>query len=562
MNSLFRLLSFLLRLSANVRYSRLRIVGVAVAGVASGLATTAMIALINAIITGPGSRGTQRIWGFVALCVALPACRFASQVLLVDLSQSSLLALRLRLSRLVLSAPLRQLEEIGASRLLATLTGDIGTIADSMSMVPLLIMHITLVASSLAYMGWLDARLLLEVALFIAGGILSYRFAASRALLFFHRSRRGMDEVFGQIRAMIEGTKELKMHRARRLSFLRNVERSTTTQQKDQKSGQIVFSAASSWGQVLFFILTGFIILILPRFQTLDPKVLVGYTIVLFQMMAPLEVLLTAIPGLSRGTVAIQTVEDLGFSLEAEELAPEEEEVITPAAAWELLELKEVAHTYRQENDESFLLGPVDLTFRPGELVFMVGGNGSGKTTLAKILIGLYAPEAGQIRFNGEVVNDGNRERYRESFSVVFSDYFLFEDLLGLESARLDQDALRYLERLQLDRKVRVEHGRFSTLALSQGQRKRLALMTAYLEDRSIYVFDEWAADQDPTFKQVFYLELLPELRRRGKTIFVISHDDHYFHVADRIIKLNYGQVEYDRSTSEHQDLTAIPASA
>jgi putative ATP-binding cassette transporter len=561
MSSLFRLLSFLLRLSSNVRHSRLRIAGIAVAGVASGLATTGMIALINSIINGPQSGSTQRIWGFVALCVALPACRFASQVLLVDLSQSSLLALRLRLSRLVLSAPLRQLEEIGASRLLATLTGDIGTIADSMSMVPLLIMHLTLVASSLVYMGWLDARLLLEVVLFIVVGVLTYRLAAGKALHFFHRSRRGMDEVIGQIRAMVEGTKELKMHRARRLSFLRNVERSTTLQQKDQKAGQIVFSAASSWGQVLFFILTGFIILVLPRFQTLDPKVLIGYTIILFQMMAPLEVLLTAIPGLSRGTVAIQTVEELGFSLEAEELAPEQE-AAAAAATWDLLELEAVAHSYRQENDESFLLGPVDFTFRPGELVFMVGGNGSGKTTLAKILIGLYTPEAGQIRFNGEVVDDGNRERYRESFSVVFSDFFLFEDLLGLESARLDQDALRYLERLQLDRKVRVEHGRFSTLALSQGQRKRLALMTAYLEDRSIYVFDEWAADQDPTFKQVFYLELLPELRRRGKTVFVISHDDHYFHVADRIIKLNYGQVEYDRSTSEHQDLTALPVSA
>jgi putative ATP-binding cassette transporter len=561
MNSLFRLLSFLLRLSSNVQHSRLRIFGITVAGVASGLATTGMIALINAIITGPQSRSSQRIWGFVALCVALPACRFASQVLLVDLSQSSLLTLRLRLSRLVLSAPLRQLEAIGASRLLATLTTDIGTIADSMSMVPLLIMHTTLILSSLVYMGWLDARLLLEVALFIVGGILTYRLAAGKALRFFDRSRRGMDEVFSHIRAMVEGTKELKMHRARRLSFLRNVERSTTAQQKDQKSGQIVFSAASSWGQVLFFILTGFIILFLPRFQTLDPKILVGYIIVLFQMMAPLEVLMTAIPSLSRGTVAIQTVETLGFSLETEELAPEQE-AAAGAPTWELLELTGVVHHYRQENDESFLLGPIDLKFRPGELVFLVGGNGSGKTTLAKILIGLYAPEAGQIRFNGDAIVDSNRERYRESFSVVFSDFFLFEDLLGLESARLDQDALRYLERLQLNRKVRVEQGRLSTLALSQGQRKRLALMTAYLEDRSIYLFDEWAADQDPTFKQVFYLELLPELRRRGKTLFIISHDDQYFHVADRIIKLNYGQVEYDRSIAEHQSIMALPTTA
>ncbi len=553
MASLLRLLSFLWRLSSDIRHSRLRIAVIAIGGVASGLAATGMIALINSLIGRPGASGSTRIWAFVALCAVLPACRFVSQVLLVDLSQSSLLALRLRLGRRVLAAPLRQLEQVGASRLLATLTTDIGTIADSTAMVPILLMHATLVVSSLVYLGWLDTRLLLEVAVFIVGGALSYRLAAGKASLFFQRSRRWMDEVFGQIRSMVEGTKELKMHRGRREAFLESVEQSTRAQMKDYKAGQIAFSVASSWGQALLFILIGFLILVLPRFQPVDGKVLIAYTIVLFQMMTPLEVLLTTLPALSRATVAIRTVEDLGFSLDAEEPAAD----LAPASAqggWDLLELDGVAHSYRQENDESFLLGPVDLTFRPGELVFMIGGNGSGKTTLAKILIGLYTPEAGEIRFAGEAITDRTRESYRERFSVVFSDFFLFENLLGLESAKLDQEALRYLERLRLDRKVRVEQGRFSTLDLSQGQRKRLALLTAYLEDRSIYVFDEWAADQDPTFKQVFYLELLPELRRRGKTVFVISHDDHYFHVADRVVKLNYGQVEYDRSVTEHKE--------
>jgi putative ATP-binding cassette transporter len=91
-----------------------------------------------------------------------------------------------------------------------------------------------------------------------------------------------------------------------------------------------------------------------------------------------------------------------------------------------------------------------------------------------------------------------------------------------------------------------VRDGVLSTVDLSQGQRKRLALMTAYLEDRPIYLFDEWAADQDPVFKEVFYLALLPELKARGKTVIVISHDDHYFHVADRILKLDYGKIESD----------------
>ena len=105
------------------------------------------------------------------------------------------------------------------------------------------------------------------------------------------------------------------------------------------------------------------------------------------------------------------------------------------------------------------------------------------------------------------------------------------------------------MRQLQLDHKVEITDGKLSTTDLSQGQRKRLALLTAYLENRPIYVFDEWAADQDPLFKQVFYYKLLQDLKESGKTVIVISHDDRYYDVADRIIKLEYGQLEYDAAT-------------
>jgi putative pyoverdin transport system ATP-binding/permease protein len=134
---------------------------------------------------------------------------------------------------------------------------------------------------------------------------------------------------------------------------------------------------------------------------------------------------------------------------------------------------------------------------------------------------------------------------------VVFSDFHLFESLLGLEGPELDERAREYIGQLKLTPKIEVKDGALSTLDLSQGQRKRLALLTAYLEDRPVYLFDEWAADQDPLFKEVFYYQLLPELKAKGKTIVVISHDDHYYHVADRIVKLEYGAVEYDSAATE-----------
>src|SRR5256885_14002412 len=70
----------------------------------------------------------------------------------------------------------------------------------------------------------------------------------------------------------------------------------------------------------------------------------------------------------------------------------------------------------------------------------------------------------------------------------------------------------------------------------------------AYLEGRPVLVFDEWAADQDPSFRHLFYTELLPELRARGHLLVVISHDDRYFHLADRIVRMEAGRMVLPRS--------------
>jgi putative ATP-binding cassette transporter len=546
MRDAIRLLAFLLRLSRDVRTAKLRIFVVVLLGVASGPASAGLVALINRHLSGngPGTPATLAVFG--ALCLLLPVCWYVSQMVLFDLSQNSLLALRLRLTRRALRAPLRLIEQIGGARLLAVLGNDIGTIVDSMVLLPTVLMQASLLVSCLAYLAWLDGGLFLRVLLYLALSMAAYYLSIRRALLHFRTARMRWNEVIGQVRSMIAGSKELRMHRARREAFLGTVEDTTRAQLADQRLGQRVYIATSSWGQVLFYLLVAFIVFVVPRFEPLSNRILIGYTVVLFQLLSPIEVFLTALPALSRAAVAVGAVEGLGLSLEDDALEPKS---LGPARqAWERLDLVGVTHAYRSPGGETFLLGPLDLSFRPAELVFLVGGNGSGKTTLAKLLVGLYAPESGEILLAGRAITDRERERYREHFSTVFSDFFLFENLLGLAGTDLDEEALRYLVRLRLEHKVQVKDGTLSSVDLSQGERKRLALLTAYLEDRPIYLFDEWAADQDPLFKEIFYLELLPELRRRGKTVFVISHDDRYFHVADRIIKLDCGRIEYDRS--------------
>jgi putative ATP-binding cassette transporter len=209
-----------------------------------------------------------------------------------------------------------------------------------------------------------------------------------------------------------------------------------------------------------------------------------------------------------------------------------------------------VTFAYPSDVDgQAFELGPLDLTFERGEIVFLVGGNGSGKSTFVKVLTGLYDVRAGcdPSRWRGD--HAGQPEWYCQHFSAVFSDFYLFDTLLGLDHAGLDARANRLLVELEMDAKLRIVDGALSTTALSQGQRKRLALLTAFLEDRPIYVFDEWAADQDPHYREIFYRRLLPELKANGKTVFVISHDDRYYHLGDRVVKLEYGKVVEDRRT-------------
>jgi putative ATP-binding cassette transporter len=377
-------------------------------------------------------------------------------------------------------------------------------------------------------------------------GIVSYQLPLVWALRHFRQSRLTWDRLFTNFKGLIEGSKELRLHRPRRDAFLARQLGPTVDELRDHNvAGGTIYAVANCWGQVLFFILIGAVLFVAPRVGGVPPAVLTGYTLSILYMLTPLDVLMNQFAAVGRGAVAARAVEELGLSLPEE--ARERELAAASAARWSSLEMVGVTHRFhREREDESFTLGPVDLAIRPGELLFVVGGNGSGKTTFAKLLTALYAPESGEIRLDGVPVAPDQGDAYRQLFSAVFSDFFLFEVLLGLDGERLDDSARAYLARLHLDRAVRVQDGTLSTTELSQGQRKRLALLTAYLEDRSIYVFDEWAADQDPQFKEVFYRQLLPELKERGKAVVVITHDDRYFGLADRIVRLDYGQVVYD----------------
>ena len=548
-----KLIRFLLKSSREIPYSRTTLVVVMVSGIASGLINTAMLALINSSLHGAQSTRSM-VWSFIAFCVALPIVRFISEVLQVQLASGALFDQRLRLSRKILDAPLRKLEEVGSPRLLVALTEDIAAISGALTTLPLLCMHCAIVLGCLIHLGWLSEWMLLGVFGFMILAVVTYQFAMTRAQYYFKKARESWDLLYKDFRALTEGTKELKLHRARREAFLSTV-LSVNAQKLRQHNiyANAISNGARSWGQVLIFVFIGLLLFVVPGFSAISLQTRMSYTLIILYLMTPVEVILNSVPGFGRAKIAVQKIEDLGLLLPSgvdSAYAKPRKEI--DESKWQTLELTGITHAYyRESEDDNFVLGPIDLKFTRGELVFLTGGNGSGKTTFAKLLTGLYIPESGEIRLDKNLVTDETRDDYRQIFSVVFSDFYLFETLLGLESVATDARAQDYLQQLHLNHKVTVVDGALSTTSLSSGQRKRLALLTAYLEDRPFYVFDEWASDQDPLFKKIFYHQLLPELKSRNKTILVISHDEAYYHIADRVVKLNYGVVESDYRTSE-----------
>ncbi|GJL56410.1 MAG: ABC transporter ATP-binding protein [Nitrospirales bacterium] len=537
-----------------LRTSWRKVVLAGLAGVVSGLGGAGLLALINRVLHTSGNLTSLVFWGFCVVSVIILLSRVLSQIVLVSLGQEMIANLRMQLSRKVLGSPIRHMEELGAHRVLATLTDDVAAMATAFVTLPMLCVQLATVVGCLAYLGWLSWQLVVVVIMFIAVGVLSFRLHEAHALKALTSAREAGDRLHHVFRAMTDGMKELKMHRDRRAAFFsQGLQTAVHTYRQAFVSGMTTYTIAGAWSSLLLYTMIGLLLFGVPLMYDLSAEATTGYILVLLYLMSPLELIVEALPGLGRASVALKKVQNLGLSLssdvQVQDDMPDSLSSLPSVShgdsiILEQVELVGVTHNYHHEReDRPFLLGPIDVSFYSGEVVFLIGGNGSGKTTLAMLLLGLYVPENGEIRVNGAPILDGQREGYRQYYSTVFSDFHLFDSFFGIETSELEVKAAEYLRLLELDHKVTIHEGKLSTLALSRGQRKRLALVTALLEDRPFYVFDEWAGDQDPVFKRWFYVNALPELKAAGKSVLVITHDDQYFSMADRCLKMHDGQL-------------------
>jgi putative ATP-binding cassette transporter len=240
--------------------------------------------------------------------------------------------------------------------------------------------------------------------------------------------------------------------------------------------------------------------------------------------------------------VAVKNLQDLEDALDQNNHAIIEQE---PVIDFQKISLQSILFQYKDsQGDITFQSGPIDLTIHKQDVIFIVGGNGSGKSTLLKLLTGLYPSlPPGQIVIDDKPIRSQTLSAYRQLFSIIFTDYYLFKKLYGLESVD-EHTVVSMLKKMLLHRKTQFSHNQFTNTDLSTGQRKRLACIEALLEDKPIYVFDEWTADQDPEFRKFLYDTILQDLKNAGKTVIIVTHDDRYFHYADTVITMENGKIK------------------
>lgn len=490
-------------------------------------------------------RNNQLNQGGIVQFVLLVAIYFAiatfAQIQLAKIGQNFILDTQMQLVKRIMDSHEAQIQLIGKPKILASLASDIRSLSFAFTRLPELVQGILFVVTCSLYLIWLSPKLFAVVAIIMILMVSGTHFIVKRHFQSFRLMRHCEDEIQRHYETALDGHKELTLNRYRAERFY-NEEFTPQAHQRRLAHVQAdtYQSLSVNWGNSMMLLAVGIIFYLATyhHWATLSDAATISMT-VLF-MRGPLTSAIGAFPAIMQSQVGLQALKNLGLvpyspTFHTQQTLPEN---------WQQIRLENVTYDYPEQGGQRFALQPTNLTLTRGETVFLIGGNGSGKSTLSMVISGLYAPSSGKIYLDDIEITEANRDAYRQLFASVFTDFHVFEQMMDGQGHDISEQEIHYwLQQLQLDEKVKVQTNRILNSKLSQGQRKRLGLLLAALEKRSIMILDEWAADQDPQFRRAFYEQLLPLLKQHGYTIFAISHDDKYFHHAERILSMQQGQL-------------------
>jgi putative ATP-binding cassette transporter len=535
---------------------------ITVLSVLSGLASTAVLFIVTTAFFSAVPVGYLLYYFVLAFLLSAGGKRIV-EAKMIKIVNNIALDLRIDLINKIFSTRYQMFEKVQDGRIFTTLNGDTGVLANSAGFIIEFITSVITAISAFIYMTTISVTSTLVVLGAFAFLILYYREVSKKSRVFMEEARDVANVYMGLLNSLIAGFKELSIHRRKKYEFREDLVDSTRENCDKSIMASIKFLNANLIGNSIFTIILGVLSIVISRLvKGIDLVTLISFVIVILFLLGPIRVVLTTIPRLTGVKVSWDRikgfVKDLDVAGEGDPVKEfiknldrvKKEDIINFE---EIQDLPQVVENFKveglyyeyeptdEEPYEVFSLGPIDFEVNRGEILFVIGGNGSGKTTLAKLITGLYNPHKGIVKVNGNPI-DSNK--LGEFFSTIYSDYHLFRKLYNVDSDKKKGEIREYLKLLLLEKKVDIKKGQYTTLDLSGGQRKRLALFQCYLENRPIYLFDELAANQDPEFRKFFYRELLEDMKKQGKIVIAITHDDHYFDVADKVIKLDMGKID------------------
>lgn len=453
---------------------------------------------------------------------------------------------RMQMINKIMCSSYQALEGIGRDRIFSGLNNDCSVISQAPGIIIWLVSNILTLFFCLSYLLTKSVWAFIgSFSVILISGLISIitsRFAAKQ----WEKNRDVQDIYFGQIQDLVNGFKELVLNKLRRYAFWNDIKKYSRMSTELNKSASIKFMNFGLYNTLMYNIVFGVVVFVFPIFiLDLDVNQLRENLFIVFYMVGPFGSIANAVPQITQLNVNVNRINKLIDDLNEISTGDEtiEQGLIASYPKEISIQFKDVIYKYKnkegQKEESEFTLGPINAEFKSSEIVFITGGNGSGKSTLGKLITGLYTPIEGQILINGK--NTELREQ-NELFSSVYSDFNLFKKLYGIDYQKKKKMTMEYLDIMNISDKVEInDEGEFASLELSTGQRKRLAFIVSCLEDKPMVIFDEWAAEQDPESRYYFYNDLLPMLKKQGKGIIVITHDDRYFSLADKMLKLEGG---------------------
>lgn len=526
---------------------------VGIMSAASGLANGALLGIINGGAAA-ASESADKLQYLALFVVAMAIFAYAKRISMtasIRTIEDMLQRVRVRIIQKLRVSGLENIERFGKGDVYTKISQDTMTISQSAFFLVNIAQSAIMVLCCLLYIAWLSPWAFLVTIIAVALAITIYWGHRQGLMEDMNDMSEKEAELVDAVSHILDGFKEIRVNTRKNDAVYSSYSELVGQSKALKVKANDTFTIEIMFSQIFFYILIATIVFILPQFIPTYNVVVIKTTAAILFIVGPLDMIATTAPLVARSNAALKNLFDLEDTIDQIPSEVTTFEGKSRFSDFSTIRAEGLSYTYPNANrDAAFSVGPVDLACKRGEIVFFVGGNGCGKTTLMKMLTGLYHCKNGKLFVDDEWIDSTSMQDYRELFSPIFSDFHLFDRLYGLEEIEPAQ-VMKLLKRMEIADKTKFDQGRFTQLKLSTGQRKRLALVATLLEDREIYLFDEWAADQDPHFRKYFYEEILPDLKRRGKLVLAVSHDDRYWDLADRVVKLEYGRIELIQSRED-----------